>query len=64
MRDTIVKYTHSQQLCDACAGPAFLLLPELMDHSQLDVFGDFIAPLFEFFANFGLDTLNFSEAEK
>lgn len=58
MKDTLVAYTHSQQLCDACGGPSFLLLPELMDHNNLDVIGDFIAPLSEFLDNFQIITHN------
>lgn len=59
MKDTMVKFAHSQLLCDACGGPTFLLLPENMDHNSLDVIGDFVAPLSEFLENFGVKTMNF-----
>jgi fermentation-respiration switch protein FrsA (DUF1100 family) len=58
MKDTLVPYTHSQVLCDSCGGPSFLLLPENMDHNNLEVVGDFIAPLSEFLDNFSISTHN------
>ena len=61
IRDTLVKFTHSQILCDSCGGPSFLLLPENMDHNNLDVIGDFIAPLSEFLDNFAIITHNKEE---
>ena len=63
IKDTLVSFTHSQALCDACGGPSFLLLPEEMDHNNLDIIADFIAPLSEFFENFSINTHN-SEAYK
>ena len=59
MRDTMVKPSHSQQLCDMSGGPTYLLLPETMDHNSLDVMRDFIVPLSEFLENFDIHTLNF-----
>jgi len=58
IKDNLVHYKHSQLLCDACGGPSFLLLPENMDHNNLDVIGDFIAPLSEFLDNFSIHTHN------
>lgn len=63
LRDTLVKPSHSQQLCDTCGGPTYLLLPETMDHNTLDIVRDFIAPLSEFLENFGIDTQNFPPLE-
>ena len=40
-----------------------MLLPEEMDHNNLDIIADFIAPLSEFFDNFSIHTNN-SEALK
>ena len=58
LKDNLVSYNHSQVLCDTCGGPSFLLLPEQMDHNNLDVIGDFIAPLSEFLDNFAIFTHN------
>lgn len=58
IRDNLVPYSHSQILCDTCGGPSFLLLPEQMDHNNLEVIGDFIAPLSEFLENFHISTDN------
>jgi len=58
LRDNLVSSNHSQILCDSCGGPSFLLLPEQMDHNNLDVVGDFIAPLSEFLDNFSISSSN------
>jgi hypothetical protein len=59
MKDNLVSHTHSEKLCDACGGPSYLLLPEEMDHNNLDVVGDFVAPLGEFLDTF--DILNMKD---
>jgi len=56
LKDNLVSPQHSRELCDACGGPSFLLLPEEMDHNNLDVIGDFLAPLSEFFDTFSIQT--------
>jgi fermentation-respiration switch protein FrsA (DUF1100 family) len=58
IKDNLVSYRHSQVLCDSCGGPSFLLLPEDMDHNNLDIIGDFVAPLAEFLDNFSIITHN------
>jgi dipeptidyl aminopeptidase/acylaminoacyl peptidase len=51
-RDETVNFSHSQQLCDACGGPAILVLPEDMDHNNLDTLKHFISPLSKFLEDF------------
>lgn len=41
-----------------------MLLPENMDHNNLDIIGDFIAPLSEFLDNFTIKTDNDINQEK
>lgn len=48
LRDTLIPPTHSQELHQACGGPASLLLSNDMDHNEFDFYEDLSHP-FNFF---------------
>jgi len=48
LRDTLIPPTHSQDLHQACGGPASLLLSNDMDHNEFDFYEDLSHP-FSFF---------------
>lgn len=48
LQDTVIPYTESQQLYEACAGPSSLLLPKSMDHNVFDFMEDLALPFAEF----------------
>ena len=60
-RDETISYSHSQILCEACAGPAILVIPHTMDHNRLRVGEEFILPLCKFLDDFEINTDNYSK---
>jgi len=48
MKDTIVPYSHAQELLTACKGPCLLSMPEHMDHCKMDYITDLCKPFENF----------------
>ena len=47
-KDTLIPYTHSQMLQEACRGPCSLYIPSEMDHDTLDYCDDLVLPISAF----------------
>lgn len=43
-QDTLIPYSHSQELHGLCSGPSTLLLPREMDHNEFDFYDDLSLP--------------------
>eukprot|EP00357_Protocruzia_adherens_P003311 CAMPEP_0115020588 /NCGR_PEP_ID=MMETSP0216-20121206/30266_1 /TAXON_ID=223996 /ORGANISM="Protocruzia adherens, Strain Boccale" /LENGTH=305 /DNA_ID=CAMNT_0002392553 /DNA_START=48 /DNA_END=962 /DNA_ORIENTATION=- len=53
-QDTLIPYTHSQELFGLCGGPCELILPQEMDHNEFDFFDDLSLPFSRFLAGCGV----------
>ena len=47
-KDSIVPWTHGDELCQSCGGPTMLLLSDTMDHNSFDFMEDLIKPFAQF----------------
>ena len=56
-KDTMIPYSHSQDLRDKCAGPCSMILPANMDHNEFDFFEDLTLPLAAFLLQHGISVL-------
>ena len=55
IKDTLVPYSHAQELLAECKGVCFLSLPEEMDHCTLDYTADLCKPFKEFMVKCGIE---------
>ena len=53
-KDTLIHYTNSQMLHEACNGPCSLILPAEMDHNEFDFFDDLSLPFSAFLIQCGV----------
>ena len=63
-KDTIVPYSHSQQLLAGCKGPCMLHMPEEMDHSAINYVADLCKPFSEFLRKCGVSTKSSKEVNE
>lgn len=61
-KDDIVPFSHSIDLSKACKCPYELILPEEMDHNEINIYDDFLEPLSCFLQRHSL--LKMKEEEK
>lgn len=54
MRDTLIPYQQSQQLHQACGGPAAAIYPMEMDHNEFDYVEDLVQPFAKFLKQCGV----------
>ena len=45
LRDVLIPFEQSQELCEACTGTTSLVLPENMDHNSFDLTNDLLLPI-------------------
>ena len=53
--DKMIPCIQAHQLFKNAGGPTKLILPPFMDHNNLDMWGDLLSPMVEFFENIGLN---------
>eukprot|EP00826_Nyctotherus_ovalis_P051345 TRINITY_DN6411_c0_g1_i3.p1 TRINITY_DN6411_c0_g1~~TRINITY_DN6411_c0_g1_i3.p1 ORF type:complete len:316 (+),score=13.58 TRINITY_DN6411_c0_g1_i3:116-1063(+) len=56
MKDTVVPYSHAQELLAECKGPCFLSMPEYMDHCTMEYSTDLCKPFGDFLNKCGVTT--------
>ena len=60
-KDSLIPYEDSVKLCEKTAGPYELVLPENMNHNDLQIYEDFLEPIESFLKRHNL--LNYKEKE-
>jgi len=55
-KDTLIPYSHAQQLHDKCQGQTQLVLPTEMTHNDFDFYSDLIKPIFHFLMQIKMNT--------
>jgi len=61
-KDNIVPFTHTIELSQKCKSPMEIILPESMDHNEINVYDDFLEPLTTFLQRYNL--IEVSKEEK
>jgi pimeloyl-ACP methyl ester carboxylesterase len=63
-QDTLIPYSLSQELHEACSGPSSLILPKNMDHNQFDFYDDLSLPFAGFLIQCGISVYPGSHEDK